>query len=500
MNLIKKENLKPVLVLTLICLICGLLLAGVNAITAPFIDAANKSAIRDSLQKVMADGEFNDSPDSLSGEIPAVIKEIYTEKNGKGKVVIVSTNKGYTGKDIGFSVAIDNEGKIINLVITKNEESIVPALLKPNGSYGESYKGVSADGIDKVVTGATVKFTEKAIKDALKDVFVYLDFADPNAEKPLPRTDDELVTLAYEFMGGTSISFTDVTPEETTYAKRVYRENSGKGYVVYALVISPDYGTTEIEAMLHINNEGKVLKIGKLYWKVSDPADYGTVSFTPPEAAEVDSFFGRFENVTSETVGSVEVLSGVTNTSNRLIAAVTESISVVKARAVRDVAKSDEEIIALAKELVGADSEFTNLTPGNIENVQRVYRENSGKGYVVYTLAISPNYGTPETETLIYINNEGKVAGLKKLYWKVSDPADYGTVSFTPPEAAEVDSFFGRFKNVTSETVGSVEALSGVTQTSNRLKAAFAEAFQVVSDLKAIEDNIISNSQNGGNN
>ena len=99
MNLIKKENLKPVLVLTLICLICGLLLAGVNAITAPFIDAANKSAIRDSLQKVMADGEFNDSPDSLSGEIPAVIKEIYTEKNGKGKVVIVSTNKGYTGKE-----------------------------------------------------------------------------------------------------------------------------------------------------------------------------------------------------------------------------------------------------------------------------------------------------------------------------------------------------------------------------------------------------------------
>lgn len=495
MKIMNKENLKPILVLTLICLICALLLAGVNAITAPLIDAANKSAIKDSLQKVMKDGEFNDSPDSLTGEVPAVIKEIYTEKNGKGKVVIVSTNKGYTGKDIGFSVAIDNEGKIINLVITKNEESIVPAILKPDGGYGESYKGVGADGIDKVVTGATVKFTEKAIKDALRDVFVYLDFADPNAEKPLPRTDDELVTLAYEFLGS-PISFTDVTPEGTTYAKRVYRENSGNGYVVYALVISPDYGTTEIEALLHINSEGKVLKIQKLYWKVSDPADYGTVSFTPPETAEVDAFFSRFENVTSETVGTVEVLSGVTNTSNRLIEAVSESISVVKARTVRDVAKTEAEIIALAKELVGEDAEFTNFTPGNIESVQRVYRENSGKGYVVYTLAVSPNYGTPETETLIYINNEGKVAGIKKLYWKVSDPM-YG---FVPPEEAEVDGFFSRFENVTSETVGAVDVLSGVTQTSNRLKAAFAEAFEVVFDLKAIEDNILSNSQNGGGN
>ncbi len=498
MNLMKKENLKPVLVLTLICVISALLLAGVNAITSPFILNANKTAIKESLNKVMKDGEFNDSPDALSQDAPAVIKEIYTEKNGKGKVVIVSTNKGYTGKEIGFSVAIDNDGKIINLVITKNEESIVPAILKPDGNYGESYKGVDADGIDKVVTGATVKYTEKAIKDALKEVFVYLDFSDANAEKPLPRTDDEIVTLAYEFLGGT-ISFTDVTPEGTTYAKRVYRENSGRGYVVYALVISPDYGTPETETLIHINNEGKVVKTEKIYWKVSDPADYGTVSFTPPTEDVVDEFYSRFENVTSETVGSVEVITDVTRTSNRLIEAVTESIAVVKERVKRDVAETDEEIIALAKELVGSDAEFTNFTPGNIDKVQRVYRENSGKGYVVYTLAVSPEYGTPETKTLIYINNEGKIAGVKKVYWKVSDPADYGTVSFTPPTEAEVDEFYGRFDNATGETVGSVEVLSGVTNTSDRLKAAMAEAFQVVADLKAVESTIIPNTQNGGN-
>jgi Na+-translocating ferredoxin:NAD+ oxidoreductase RnfG subunit len=175
-NTFKGESLKPIAVLTVICVVVAALLAAINTVTGPMIEERKNQAIKESLLLVMPDGEFANESDVLRADAPKTVKGVYTEKNGKGYVVVLSTNKGYTGKEIGLTVAIGTDGKIIKAVITQNEESIVPSNMKPGGSYGDAYKGADADTVADVVTGATVKYTEKAIKNALKDAFDYLDF------------------------------------------------------------------------------------------------------------------------------------------------------------------------------------------------------------------------------------------------------------------------------------------------------------------------------------
>ena len=174
----RKRNILSVVILTVIAVVVAALLAGVNMLTRPIIDEADRLAVTESLKIAMPDGDFDPDPDALREDAPETVKAVYTDKLGGGHVVILLTKKGYTGKDIGITVGIGNDGKIIKAVITKNEESIVPAELKPLGTYGDKYSGKDADESLDLVTGATVKYTEAAIKSALYDAFVYLGYAE----------------------------------------------------------------------------------------------------------------------------------------------------------------------------------------------------------------------------------------------------------------------------------------------------------------------------------
>ena len=140
-NAFKKENLMPVAVLVSICIIVAALLGAVNMLTSPVIETASAEAIKESLSIVMPDGEFGSESDALREDAPDTVKQVFTEKAGKGTVVVLLTNKGYTGNDIGITVAIDTEGKIIKAVVTKNDESIVPSSMAPGGDYGDSFIG-----------------------------------------------------------------------------------------------------------------------------------------------------------------------------------------------------------------------------------------------------------------------------------------------------------------------------------------------------------------------
>lgn len=485
-NILKKENLKPLLVLTLICVVVAALLAAVNMITAPEIEARRLKEVQESLHRVMPDGEFNESPDELRSDAPDTVKEVYTEKNGKGYVVVLVTNKGYTGKNIGITVAIDGSGKILNAVITQNEESIVPDMLKPGKNYGDAYIGATADTVAEVVTGATVKYTEAAIKGAINDAFVYLKFK----ENSLPRTDEELLTLAYGMVEN-AISFTDVTPEGTKLVKRVYRENSGKGYVVYAHTYAYYGGTLETENLVHVDNSGKIIKVEDLLWKVSDHPDY-----TPPAQSAVDEFYSRFNDKTVDNIGEVELVSGATNTSTNVRNAMTEVLSVVNELLKTDVTETEVQLMALARELVGDDAEFTNLTPGNIEFVKRVYRENSGKGYVVLAETVYDGYGI-DNSMLIHIGSDGKIENIKKLHFYATDTLPE---KFTPPAQEVVDAFYERIDGKDTATLGGVELITGATNSSRKIIGSVEEALDIVSVFLARDSSLAQNSQNGGNN
>ena len=87
-----------------------------------------------------------------------------------------------------------------------------------------------------------------------------------------------------------------------------------------------------------------------------------------------------------------------------------------------------DEIKGLAEKLVGDGASLSKVNNATGEYVKAVYVDANGKGYVAHVLVMS-QYGTAETETLVYINAEGKLAGVKKMVWKTSD-AMYG---YVPP-------------------------------------------------------------------
>lgn len=318
----KKQNVMPVAVLTVICIIVAALLAVVNALTEPVITDRNEVAVQESLTKVMTDGEFDSEPDTLKANAPETISQVYTEKNGKGTVVVLVTNKGYTGNPIGITVGIGSDGKITGMVVTRNEESIVPGELKPGGTYGEHYVGAGAEDVVELETGATVVFTESAIKGAVNDAFTYLGFAE---EKPeLPREESEIEERAKALYGSGSENLKSSTPENCEYVKRIYKESGKKSYVAYAFAYS-QYGTPEFEFLVFVDENGTVKAVDKILWKVSDPKpEWG---YNPPGEEEVNAFFESFVGKNTNDINSVDVATGATNTSNRVKAAALESVN-----------------------------------------------------------------------------------------------------------------------------------------------------------------------------
>ena len=318
-----KNNIKSVVVLIVICLVSALLMGCVNMLTAPIIADRNAESVLKSLKQVMPDGEFNTEPDKLPENAPETVKQIYTEKNGKGTVVILEA-KGYEGI-IGLTVAIGSDGKIINMVITQNGDSIVPDNLKPFGDYGNAYIGVTESEVADLVTGATVSFTEAGIKKALKDAFAVVG---GNLEELLPKTDEEIIALAETLLGADKGSLENVTPDDGGTVKRVYRDATGDNYAVYLVVISSHYGTVETETLVHIDRDGVVKGIEKLTWKVSDPApDWG---YNPPNEETLETLYDSIVGKDSETMKEVDLTTGATNSTTSLVNSVLDAINAVK--------------------------------------------------------------------------------------------------------------------------------------------------------------------------
>ena len=113
------------------------------------------------------------------------------------------------------------------------------------------------------------------------------------------------------------------TPEGATYVKRIYRE-SGKGsFVAYAFTYS-QYGDAEFEFLVFVDAEGKIEKIQKILWKVSDAApDWG---YNPPSEERVNELFASLVGKNANTVGSVDIETGATNTAGKVRDAALEAL------------------------------------------------------------------------------------------------------------------------------------------------------------------------------
>ena len=495
-SIFKKENIMPVAVLCAICLVVAALMGAVNLVTAPIIKKAEEQKVYDSL-RVVLDGEFEEV--ALPEGAPATAKGLYKVTDGgelKGHVVTVVA-KGYAG-EIAITVGVDAEGKITKAVVTKQSETHGKSGMS---AYPDNFAGKGADDIDEVetFTGATISSTaiKKAITDALNTALGNAN-AEPESEpEQLFRPEAEIETLAAALVGE-GADLENVTPEgeKLDYVKRIYKDKGGKGYVAYMSVTS-QYGTAETETLVHIGNNGKIVAVNKLVWKTSD-AMYG---YVPPEAPVVDAFYATFAGKTlaqfkdayvkADENDEVEHVTNATNTTNNLVASILEAFEQIDALIKLDMPRAEDEVESLAAALVGEGADLENVTPEGekFDFVKRIYKDKGGKGYVAYVVVISANYGTVETETLVHIGADGKIAGVDKLVWKTSD-AIYG---YVPPTQEAVDAFYATFAGKTLTQFkdayvkagegDQVEHITNATNTTGNLITAMLEGFEEIDGM-----------------
>ena len=496
-NILKKQNILPVIVLLSICLVVAGMLGVVNKLTEERIAFNDNQKIYESLTKVM-EGHvtpLDKVPEGAPKSVTAIyeVRETPTSTEIKGKIVTV-TVKGYAG-NISMTVGVKNDGTVTKVLITNQSESHGKAGM---ASYPDKFAGVSAEDVDSVelFTGATVSST--AIRGGVSDaVKAAMGTAEPEKEV-LPKTDEEIIALAGQLVGD-GVTFTDVTPDGGEYAKRIYKASGSKGYVAYLVVMSR-YGTPETETLVHFNNSGKIVAVNKLVWSPSpENPDYG---YYPPEEDVVDAFYAKFVGHNSASFAEkfikvegsdkdVEHATGATTTSNNVSVSIMEAFTFVDELIRNDIPRAESEVISLAGQLVGDGVTFTDVTPDGGEYAKRIYKASGSKGYVAYLVVMS-RYGTPETETLVHFDNSGKIVAVNKLVWSPS-PAnpDY---NYYPPEEDVVDAFYAKFIGNNSETFiekfvkidgvdKEIEHAAGATTTSANVSASIAEAFGFVDEL-----------------
>lgn len=196
----KKDSLKSVIVLTVICLVVALLLSTVNMITTPLIAKADEQAANAAYFDVLP--EATEFEVVETGELPASVVELKKDLGGSGYGVKLSTTSSYSQSPLVMILGVDKTGTITKLAVVNYAET------KDVGDdfYTKFEKQDSTlKGVD-VVAGCT--FSSNAIINAVKDAYTAI-FEYGNLEKSDEQKLDELMSVimpgainksgAYEF-------------------------------------------------------------------------------------------------------------------------------------------------------------------------------------------------------------------------------------------------------------------------------------------------------------
>lgn len=173
----KSNFANMVIVLTVTCLICSALLAGVNALTAKPIAEANARNLKESLEKVLPEGsEISDGKPIEVGGQPST----YYEATKDGEVVayaIKSVTTGFGGA-LTLMVGIQPDGVVVNTsVLDHSETPGLGAKCTTDQKFMSQWKGfdtnskilsVKKDGGDvDAITASTI--TSRAYTLAVKN-------------------------------------------------------------------------------------------------------------------------------------------------------------------------------------------------------------------------------------------------------------------------------------------------------------------------------------------
>ena len=218
-----KKSVQSTLVLIAICAVMAILLAVTNSVTAPIIKQNQEAAALKALMIVMPDGEGFEKMDISAYELPATVTEVYKEANG-GYVVTITT-AGY-GSGFVIMCGVSADGTVTGAVCLASTET-----LGYEKTFGESFTGKDAAGVDAVDTISGATKTTAAYKNAIKDALntaVILGGGSVDLRDEAQILNDNLSAALPAAEG----KFTQLFIAEAIEGiDAVYTADNGKGYV-----------------------------------------------------------------------------------------------------------------------------------------------------------------------------------------------------------------------------------------------------------------------------
>lgn len=167
----KKDIIKSIVVLTVICIVISALLAVVNSFTAP-VSAMNAAIREDEARRraVLDAAEFAEIDRTA---LPASVLSAYTALDGDGEAlgyIFTVTGNGFGGKiTVMCAIGADEHILMCHTLDVSGETSTLGGRTAEAG-YTDQYAGADASlaGVD-VISGATV--TSRAYEDCVRAAF-----------------------------------------------------------------------------------------------------------------------------------------------------------------------------------------------------------------------------------------------------------------------------------------------------------------------------------------
>ncbi len=409
------------------------------------------------IAKAMVDEEITLTKCDIASA-PSVLKRVY-DVGDKGHFLYVVVPGEYVPVATEAVIHVGTDGKIVKT----NLLSWIVGHGVEAGSFADGFTGADKDSAANVdlVTGATG--TSSDFRDAVKDSLVYLNENFASAEA-LPKTDEEIKNIAKE-MVDSDITLSDVDIKDSPAAlKRAYGAGE-KGYFLY-VVVPGAYVPVATEAVVHIDNSGKIVKVNLLSWIVGHGVEPG-------------DFADKFAGKDKENAASVELVSGATGTSSDFRDAVTASLSYFaeKYDLKESLPTSESEIKAIANEMAGKElilSEFA--LSGAPKTLKKVYSAGSD-GYFLY-IVVPGAYVPVATEAIVHLNESCEIVKVNLLSWIVGHGVEPGNFA---------DGFTGKDKN----NIGGVDLVTGATGTSSDFRAALEAAVITVADGDSAKETLL---------
>ena len=164
----KESTAYKVVLLGVLCAVCGLILSAVNAMTAPVIEAAALAQVQASLEEIYPGGTF-EAYDGFEDETGTIQDAYIAEGEGmifKLKVV------GYNADGFTFLVAFNNDGTVGGFIPLEQNETAGFGQRCFEDDYIQGVLGLTSNDSPDLLSGATL--TSAAIQegfDAARTVF-----------------------------------------------------------------------------------------------------------------------------------------------------------------------------------------------------------------------------------------------------------------------------------------------------------------------------------------